>query len=436
MLFEIYFFLLYLTTNFALQLNFYTSVGQFRDEILVNNGYFQTYFTNEEYHAIIPGTIDFPDQKLIEQDLYNSNEELRNTDVYIHLNQCENSQTLKAQLIDPYLFLIKYSSLRYMYVKREQIEFSKDPLMDGMILSVRLENETITKTNITYLTRGLSWTPRYEVIINDDQSAVLRALADINNEHERSYNITSSQLITGSVPIASASHRVPTSIDTQRIEYLASPMMDTSSSISSKPDSTNFGTYSYNITRQFHLRPKSIKTFPFLTTTIKFNYTLETTTYLSTGTTYGLFQRVFIIQPSEFLPAGTITFYLASTGITLGQGRLIDTPKQSEQKINLGNDPDVKFHIISIITAVRQTPIYGQDLSVNVTISNPKDNQIVSVTLNINSGYRNTTLIRRNQSSSNITIDQDLNNKALLIIRAMIQPNEDETCMFAVIQSN
>jgi hypothetical protein len=45
--------------------------------------------------------------------------------------------------------------------------------MDGMILSVRLNDSTITKTNMTYLTRGLWWTPRYEVIVIDDQCKVL-----------------------------------------------------------------------------------------------------------------------------------------------------------------------------------------------------------------------------------------------------------------------
>jgi hypothetical protein len=236
--------------------------------------------------------------------------------------------------------------------------------------------------------------------------------------------------------LATTSVRAPISIETQRVEYMASPAADSSSSISSKPDSTNFGTYSYNITRQFQLLPKSIKTFPFLSSIISFNYTLETSTYLSTGTNSGLFQRIFTIQATEFLPAGTITFYLATTGVTLGQGRLTDTPKQSEQKISLGNDPDVKYTIISIITVTRQTPTYGQDLDLSVTISNRKDKQIVSVTLTINSGYRNTTFIIRNRSSSSIRINQDPNNKSLLIIRAIIQASQDETCLLAVKQSN
>jgi len=276
----------------------------------------------------------------------------------------------------------------------------------------------------------------FNLFISFILAATLRALADINNEHERSYNITNSQLITGSVPLVSTSLRTSTSTDKQRIEYMASSVIDTSSSISSESDSTNFGTYSYNITRRFNLLPKSIKTFPFLSTIISFNYTLETTLYLSSGTNSGLFQRIFTINPSEFLPAGIITFYLARTGLTLGQGRLIDTPKQSKQKISLSNDPDIKYHIIGIITSIRQTPTYGQDLNVNVTISNRKDKQIVSVTLFINSGYRNTTLISTIQSSSNITINQDSNDNSVLIIQAIIKPNQVETCMFAVKQSN
>ncbi|UJR28232.1 hypothetical protein I4U23_009482 [Adineta vaga] len=437
MLFQICSFALYLSINSALQLNFYTSLGQFRREIFLNDGYFRTYFTDQEYNSIVPGTIDFPGRRIIEQDLYNSNEDLRDTDVYIRLNQCENNQTIKAQLIDPYLLLVKYNSLRYSYVSRDQIEFNKDPGMNGMILSVRLDDRNVRATIMAYLSRGLWWTPRYEVIVTDNYFASLRALADINNEHERSYTITNAQLITGTVPLASTSLRSPTSsIDSQRIEYMASPMADSPTSISSKPDATTFGTYSYNITHEFILLPKSIKTFPFLSTTIKLNYTLEMTIYLSTGVTSGLFQRIFIIEPADFLPAGTITFYSASTGLTLGQSRLPDTSKQTQQRINLGNDPDIKYNIISVATAIRQTPTYGQDLNINVTISNRKENQIVSVTLIINGGYRNTILTIKYKSSPNISIKQDLNNESILNIRALIKPGEDVTCMFAIKQTN
>jgi hypothetical protein len=54
MLFQVYLFITYLTINFALQLNLYTSIGQVRQEIAFENGYFQTYFTNQEYNAIVP----------------------------------------------------------------------------------------------------------------------------------------------------------------------------------------------------------------------------------------------------------------------------------------------------------------------------------------------------------------------------------------------
>lgn len=268
-------------------------------------------------------------------------------------------------------------------------------------------------------------------------AATLRALADISNEHTRTYKITKGYLVTGSVPLASNSVRAPASMDSQRTEYMASPMGGAASSaISSTPESTNFGSYSYSLTREFNLLPKSVKTFPFLSAKLLFNYTLETTTYLSSGTNSGLFQRTFIIQPSEFLPAGTITFYLATTGLTLGQGRLPDTLKESQQKISVGNDPDVKYSIISVLTATRQTPNYGQDLDVNIVITNRKENQSASVLLTINSGYRNTTVIIKDQSSSNISIKQDPNNKAMLLIQAVIKPNQEESCILSVQQLN
>lgn len=41
--------------------------------------------------------------------------------------------------------------------------------MNGMILSVKLEDTSINKANISYLTRGLRWAPRYEVNILSEQ---------------------------------------------------------------------------------------------------------------------------------------------------------------------------------------------------------------------------------------------------------------------------
>ena len=267
-------------------------------------------------------------------------------------------------------------------------------------------------------------------------AATLRALADITNEHEGAYDVTHSQLITGGVPLVTNIVRAPPSVETHRVEFMSASMADMSTPISSRPDSTNFGSYSYNLTRPFLLRPKSIKTFPFLSTQIACNYTLETSTYLSSGVTSGHFQRMFTLQSSEFLPAGIATFYLAGSGLTLGQGRLPDTPAKSEQKITLGNDPDVRYTIVSVITTTRQTPTYGQDLTVNITISNRKNAQLVRVTLSINGGYRNTTFIIKSQSSSSITIAQDPITPSTLIVRATVKPNQEESCTCTVSQSN
>lgn len=429
-------FVVTISSCFTLQLNIYTSIGQVRQEITLKDGFYQAYFTSHEYNDIVPGTIDFPGQRMIEQDFYGSNELLRNAEIFIRSNDCSNNARTKAKLVDPYSFLVENDVSRYTYVARDRLEFTRDPTMDGMVLSVRLEDSTVKKANMTYLTRGLWWTPRYEVLVVNDQTATLRALADINNEHERSYEILNSQLITGGVPLVSGPSRAPSIADAQRFEYMASPMLENGAAISAKPEATNFGSYTYNVTRQYHLWPKSIKTFPFLSTNISLNYTLEASTYLSTGTNSGLFQRNFMIQPADFLPAGTVTFYLASTSITLGQGRLPDTPPKSEQKISLGNDPDVKYNIISVITATRQTPTYAQDLNVNITLTNRKDKQTVNVVLMINSGYRNTTLTVRNRSSSSITIIQDPINRSIMIVRATIKPNQEETCMCVVKQSN
>ena len=108
---------------------------------------------------------------MIEQDFYNSNELLRNTETLVRSDDCPGSFRTKAKLVDPYSFLIENDASRFSYVARDQLEFARNPAMDGMVLSVQLENSAATKANMTYLTRGLSWTPRYEVLVVDDRSS-------------------------------------------------------------------------------------------------------------------------------------------------------------------------------------------------------------------------------------------------------------------------
>lgn len=114
---------------------------------------------------LLRGTIDFPDQQLVERDFYSSNEELRDSTIFLGSNGCSVIESRQATLVDPHTFLIKSESSRYSYVSRDNIEFKQDPVLNGMILAVRFENSSATRATFTYLTRGLFWTPRYDVVI-------------------------------------------------------------------------------------------------------------------------------------------------------------------------------------------------------------------------------------------------------------------------------
>ncbi|CAF1062988.1 unnamed protein product [Didymodactylos carnosus] len=249
-------------------------------------------------------------------------------------------------------------------------------------------------------------------------SGKVKAFADIVNNHQRSYKIDKTSLITGNTPIVSSN-------------TVARPLYMSTAMISS-PTSSNFGTYSYSIIKSYTLLPQSVKTFPFITPTIVLNYRLEATTYLeSTGVIDGLFQRLFSIRPSEFLPSGTVTFY-QTNGFCLGQGTIPDTSKNFTQTIALGDDPDVHYTIQSVTTQVRQTPAYGQDLNITITVSNQKDQQIVSVKLELTSGYSNTTFVNKNR---NCKIIQDQITQSL-IFTTTLKPAQEEKCTITVSQTN
>jgi hypothetical protein len=255
-------------------------------------------------------------------------------------------------------------------------------------------------------------------------AATLRALADIANTQQRAYNVSSSTLTSGTVYLV-ASSPAP-------IVYVSSNML-ASAAISTTPTSSNYGTYTYQIKETYTLYPQSTKTFPFITPTIGFTYTLEATTYIqSGGSNTGAFQRTFNIKPSEFLPAGPVTFY--QNQMVLGQASISNTAKNANVTVTLGTDPDIQYTIDSAVTATHQSPA-GPDLSVNVTVVNRKENQMVTIKLTLNGGYQSTVLSIRS-TSSDLTITQDPLKSSTLIIRATIKPSKEETASFSLKQSN
>ena len=203
--------------------------------------------------------------------------------------------------------------------------------------------------------------------------------------------------------------------------------------ISTTPTSSNYGTYTYQINENYTLYPQSTKTFPFITPTIGFIYSLEATTYIqSSGSSTGAFQRTFNIKPSEFLPAGPVTFY--QNQMVLGQASISDTAKNTNITVTLGTDPDIQYKIDSLVTATHQSPS-GQDLFMNVTLVNRKEKQTVTVKLTLNGGYQSTVL-NITSTSSALTIVQDPPKSSTLIIRATIKPSKEETASFRLKQSN
>ena len=255
-------------------------------------------------------------------------------------------------------------------------------------------------------------------------AATLRALADIVNTHQLAYQVTHSTLTSGTIYLTAPSS-LPVAPGGENGM--------TPAPISPTPTASDYGTYTYKINKAYTLYPQSTKTFPFITPDIVFAYTLETTTQIPSGaSTNGLFQRTFNIRPSEFLPAGPVTFY--QNTMVLGQASISDTAKNASTIATLGTDPDVQYTIDSIVTATRQSP-YGQDLSVNVTLVNRKENQKVIVRLTLNGGYQSTTLTTTS-TSSGLTITQDRLNNSTLIIQATVNAGKKGTASFKLKQTN
>ena len=107
---------------------------------------------------------------MTEQDVYSSNELLRNTEVNVECGA--GCSYAKAKLVDPYSLLVREGS-KFRYADQKSIQFDKEPNLNGKIVSAQLNDTTTTKNDFTYLTRGLSWTPRYDVtVINESCKSI------------------------------------------------------------------------------------------------------------------------------------------------------------------------------------------------------------------------------------------------------------------------
>lgn len=237
--------------------------------------------------------------------------------------------------------LIKDAAGRYRNVRFEQLAFPKLPPLNAQNPT---QNMTYTlkaagKGTLTYLTRQITWTPRYTLRASGS-NAVLTANADIRNSTEQSYEVSATELFSGDVDLNEGRYEfandvaMPAPVMAATTAHRAAPKIGTMSSIN--------GLYRYGLDSAFTLPANSTYTLPFtapkLTT---FERYAGLNTYFSTQRQEGTLNRFYRLKADQNLPAGQLT--VREDGRISGQTSLEATAKGDEMEFSLGRDPDMKY---------------------------------------------------------------------------------------------
>lgn len=255
--------------------------------------------------------------------------------------------------------LVKDAQGRFFNVRFEELSFTAPPPLNPQSPSQTL-TYTLPKAGsgtLTYLTRAVTWSPRYTLRASD-AGAQLAALADLRNGTELPYDVKNTELYAGDVTVQ-ANPQAEAGFAADSAVMRAVP-----SAAAPAPKITTQGELRgltrYDLTTPFTLPANSVITLPFLTPKLtKFERYVGLETFFNTGTQDGTLNRFYRLEADQRLPAGPLT--VREDGRLVGQTQLPDTRQGGTIDFTLGEDPDVEY------TRTAQLVKQDKDAKGNVT---------------------------------------------------------------------
>lgn len=247
--------------------------------------------------------------------------------------------------------LVRDAAGRFFTVRFEQLQFSEAPPLNAQSPTQTLvfSLPAAGSGTLSYLTRAVSWSPRYTLQAGDG-GAALSALADIRNTTEQPYAVKATELYAGDVEVQGTPLAQEAMFDGAVSRAVAAPMA-AAPKIESQGDLR--GLYRYALTTPFTLPANSVVTLPFLTPKLStFERYVGLNTYFNTGTQDGTLNRFYRFKADQRLPGGQLT--VREDGRIVGQTNIGETRQGGQVEFSLGNDPDVEYtRTVQTVTQVK-----------------------------------------------------------------------------------
>ncbi|CAF2388697.1 unnamed protein product [Rotaria sp. Silwood2] len=377
-----YFFLVYLCQSlFAVELSIYKSFTEVR-QVCNGVGTYANQFTNADYGNVIDGSISWEGTPLARQEVYNTIQSLQDARVTVRRSTVCACDAIEAKIVDPNSMLLQnLKTGAYFYADKSSIEYtSVRPNEGSTTLSLEFQTDkTEYKGTLSYLMRGITWTPSYDLLLTGNNDYKLRAYANIKNSQQREYTVEMTNLLGGDVQLATESpNPIPHGFEADKFSMSLRPIL---------ASGEQKGLYSYVLNDKYTLRPSSSIRLPFIDIAAKYQFYYKTLTNINTGMYQGTFARTYDLTPDHFMPAGIIT--IRDNQVLVGQASLPDVPENYTQTFTVGQDNDVRYMVKGNLTSKTddKAPVSLETYEIDIQVRNFK-NKAVNAQLVLQGGVQ------------------------------------------------
>jgi hypothetical protein len=319
---------------FAVELFIYKSFTQVRQP---QNGVgeYTNQFTNADYGNIIDGSISWEGTPFVQQEVYSTIASLQGALVTVRRSTVCGCETIEAKIVDVESMLLEnLKTGAYFYADKQSVEYtSTRPSADGTTLMFQFESKTTQHNGtLSYLVKGLTWKPTYDLFLSENNDYKLRAYANIKNDQQREYTVETTHLLGGDVQLATSYSEPSHALESLNAPSKFRPILG---------DGEQQGLYSYSLNNKYTLRPSSSIRLPFIDIAAKYKFYYKASINIGTGTYQGVFGRYYDLTPDHFMPAGIIT--IRDNQVLIGQANLPDVPQNYTQTFSVGHDSDIRY---------------------------------------------------------------------------------------------
>jgi hypothetical protein len=370
----------------ATDLRIYSGFGEVRQAATVQNNQVSLNLPVNLFSTIVPDSLDLDgaqvgSRALVQQPNWLKSLEGKEVTLREAGPQAGSQGAVKTErvtLIRAKDLLIKDAAGLYRNVTPENLSYDVQPPENPYSPSWQATFNVVGaagKPTLTYLTRALSWTPRYTLKLAGT-TAALSALADIRNSSDQPFEVGASELYAGEVQIQSGPEAQADNADNKfRAEAQAAPVMTGGMGLAAIRQGESGGLYRYGLTQPFTLPANGNISLPFLNPKVSFSrYGVAQFGFSGQGGK-GNLNRGYRLKSDTELPAGPVT--VREDGRLVGQVAVPQTSANDPVELNLGADPDLSYtRAVAITVQGKGTKLQTTTFKVTYTLENAKNRPI------------------------------------------------------------